>query len=368
MTATSEAPEILWRPQAGPQKALVDCPFPEIFFGGARGGGKTDGVLGKWAIKEQRYGRDFNAIMFRRTTVSSEDAIERSKQIYTPLGGKFNESTKVWRMPNGGRVAFALQAAGWWLRSDIIWAKGLSFCPTYAGSAMPESVTDRPTKGHEYLFLLTKSERYFYDIEAVKENAVGAEPGNVTHKGVTAYSNGDGHHRTKAGLLNMGASTRRNLRTVWAINPGSYPEAHFATFPPALVEPCVLAGTSAHGVCPACGAPWVRVVERGEPVARPDNPNAVMPYGAASGHTNGQGATTLHKLRTVETTGWQPSCNCDAGEPIPATVLDPFAGSGTTLAVAVEHKRSGIGIELNPAYVDLIHKRLGTVQPRLFNL
>lgn len=107
MTATSEAPEILWRPQAGPQKALVDCPFPEIFFGGARGGGKTDGVLGKWAIKEQRYGRDFNAIMFRRTTVSSEDAIERSKQIYTPLGGKFNESTKVWRMPNGGRVAFA---------------------------------------------------------------------------------------------------------------------------------------------------------------------------------------------------------------------------------------------------------------------
>ena len=98
---------IVWAPQPGPQKALIDCPFPEIFFGGARGGGKTDGVLGKWALKEKRYGEAFNAIMFRRTTVSSEDAIDRSKQIYTPLGGKFNESKLIWRMPNGGRVAFA---------------------------------------------------------------------------------------------------------------------------------------------------------------------------------------------------------------------------------------------------------------------
>lgn len=98
---------IVWRPQAGPQKALVDCPLPEIFFGGARGGGKTDGVLGKWALKEQIYKDNFNAIMFRRTTVSSTDAIERSKQIYGPLGGKFNETNKTWKMPNGGRVAFA---------------------------------------------------------------------------------------------------------------------------------------------------------------------------------------------------------------------------------------------------------------------
>ena len=99
--------KVVWRPQAGPQKALVDCPFSEIFFGGARGGGKTDGVLGKWALKEKRYGNHFNAVMFRRTTVSSEDAIERSKEIFGPLGGKFNESKKTWRMPNGGRIAFA---------------------------------------------------------------------------------------------------------------------------------------------------------------------------------------------------------------------------------------------------------------------
>ncbi len=97
----------VWAPQPGPQHALIDCPLPLVFFGGARGGGKTDGVLGKWAIKDAQYGSDFNAIMFRRTTVSSEDAIERSRQIYAPLGGKFVGSPQpTWRMPNGGRVSF----------------------------------------------------------------------------------------------------------------------------------------------------------------------------------------------------------------------------------------------------------------------
>ncbi len=98
---------IVWAPQKGPQKALIDCPLEVVFFGGARGGGKTDGCLGKWALKEAKYGADFNAIMFRRTTTSAEDAVERSMQIYGPLGGKFNSSKLIWRMPNGGRVAFA---------------------------------------------------------------------------------------------------------------------------------------------------------------------------------------------------------------------------------------------------------------------
>lgn len=98
---------VVWRPQPGPQHDLVRCPHPEVFFGGARGGGKTDGMLGKWAKKEAIYGPGFNAVMFRRTTVSSTDAIDRSKQIYGPLGGGYNESKLIWRMPNGGRVAFA---------------------------------------------------------------------------------------------------------------------------------------------------------------------------------------------------------------------------------------------------------------------
>jgi hypothetical protein len=88
LSSTPRHTEWVWRPQPGPQKALVDCPFSEVFFGGARGGGKTDGVLGKWALKERRYGALFNAIMFRRTAVSAEDAIERSKEIYGPLGGR----------------------------------------------------------------------------------------------------------------------------------------------------------------------------------------------------------------------------------------------------------------------------------------
>jgi hypothetical protein len=102
----SRSTETLWRPQQGPQTSLVKCPYREVFFGGARGGGKTDGLLGHWAIKEKRYGSAFNAIMFRRTTVASEDAIERSKDIYGPLGGRFNEAKAFWRMPNGGRVSF----------------------------------------------------------------------------------------------------------------------------------------------------------------------------------------------------------------------------------------------------------------------
>lgn len=99
--------EFIWSPQPGPQYALFECDIPEVFFGGSRGGGKTDGVLGKWAAKEEDFGEDFNAIMFRRTTVSSADAIDRSKQIFGQLGGKFNETKLTWRMPHGGRVAFA---------------------------------------------------------------------------------------------------------------------------------------------------------------------------------------------------------------------------------------------------------------------
>src|SRR5262245_50928661 len=99
-------PKSVWSPQPGPQSAFVRCVSREIFYGGARAGGKTDAVLGKWALKEKRYGHGFNAVMFRRTTVSAEDAIERSRQIYGPLGGQFNEQLLRWRLPNGGRMSF----------------------------------------------------------------------------------------------------------------------------------------------------------------------------------------------------------------------------------------------------------------------
>lgn len=96
----------VWAPQAGPQAALVDCPLPDVFFGGARGGGKTDGVLGKYAIKAERYGAGFNALFFRRELPMLDDAIERSKQIYGPLGGHYVDQKKTWVFPHGGRLRF----------------------------------------------------------------------------------------------------------------------------------------------------------------------------------------------------------------------------------------------------------------------
>jgi len=100
------APDISWSPQPGPQHALVDCPYPEILFGGARGGGKTDGVLGKYAIKESRYGRHFNAIFFRQEMPQADDLIERAKEIYLPTGAVWHEQKRMFRMPHGGIVRF----------------------------------------------------------------------------------------------------------------------------------------------------------------------------------------------------------------------------------------------------------------------
>jgi DNA modification methylase len=195
------------------------------------------------------------------------------------------------------RVAFALQADGWWLRSDIIWHKP---------NPMPESVTDRPTKAHEYLFLLTKAERYYYDAEAIKEPA-SENPGGAAfyarkgmpmpvasdgRKGFAGRKDGEG----KSGFSSQvpDYSFGRNRRSVWTVATRPYKGAHFATFPPKLIEPCILAG------CPVGG-----------------------------------------------------------------TVLDPFGGSGTTGEVAERHGRNAILIELNASYLPLQRERLAKVQPAL---
>ena len=129
------------------------------------------------------------------------------------------------------RVAFALQDAGWYLRQDIIWHKP---------NPMPESVTDRCTKSHEYIFLLAKSERYYFDQEAIKEDGSLQVSGNSQHK----YVDGDPMNRTKAGFLEMRGKVyeRVNRRSVWSVTTKPYKGAHFATFPPDLIEPCILAG------------------------------------------------------------------------------------------------------------------------------
>ena len=215
------------------------------------------------------------------------------------------------------RVAFALQADGWYLRQDIIWAKP---------NPMPESVTDRCTKSHEYIFLLSKSEHYFYDHEAIKEQASGtderpqqrrakeiAKQHGLTSEhfaairscGVTdagkAQTTQNGHGRNTPETMALADHAKRALggyyreflmdekrykRSVWNVQTFSYPEAHFATYPPDLIKPCIMAGTKPGDV-----------------------------------------------------------------------VLDPFGGSGTTGQVALELGRRAILCELNPAYAEIIHQR-----------
>jgi hypothetical protein len=244
------------------------------------------------------------------------------------------------------RVAFALQADGWYLRSDIIWAKGVSFCPTYSGSCMPESVRDRPTKGHEYVFLLSKNKRYFYDGDAVREDAQTAgQIGGLTSYQATAMNRPPSGNQVPGKGETYVRLPGRNLRSVWTINPGSYAGAHFATFPPALVEPMT----------------WRRVTERGELVKtgasgnkKIDENRGIDPGDkSAWNRKDGMGATMIAGYSyECTTTGWTPTCTCDAGEPVPCTVLDPFTGSGTTIEVAIRLRRRGIGIELSQAYCD----------------
>ncbi len=248
------------------------------------------------------------------------------------------------------RVAFALQADGWWLRSDIIWSKP---------NPMPESVTDRPTKAHEYLFLLTKSKTYYYDADAVRETPIrkGGPPEakrwRARDDSVPAGSTLDGK---TAGTHPSG----RNRRTVWHIATAPYSGAHFATYPPALVEPCIKAGTSERGVCPECGAPWERVTEK-KFIPQPDV-SAVRGIKGAPGQKpmddSNQWDGMPRGSNRVSTLGWQPTCDCVSHDPIPATVFDPFAGSGTTLQVARQLGRNGIGLDLSLEYLHLARQRL----------
>jgi hypothetical protein len=188
---------------------------------------------------------------------------------------------------------------------------------------MPESVTDRPTKAHEYLFLLSKSGHYFYDMDAIKEESTGCE--SFGNHGLKVSLNND---RQDGSRSDPTPRNFRNKRSVWALSVEPYRGAHFATMPTALVEPCILAGTSKKGCCPTCGSPW---------------------------------------QRTIETEGWAPTCGCERkGDLTRGVVLDVFSGSGTTGAVANRLGRDYIGIDLNPDFLPLAKSRiLGNEPPEI---
>ncbi len=242
------------------------------------------------------------------------------------------------------RVALALQADGWYLRQDIIWSKP---------NPMPESVTDRCTKAHEYIFLMTKKARYYYDAEAIREESeYGYKNWNKDIYRSVGDAQKDAEHFGGLKLEGCDPSAGRNKRSVWTVPTCPYPEAHFATFPPKLIEPCILAGCP-EWVCKKCGEPRRRITEKAQIKRRRKTPTT-RPCDDRSPSANDVAGVES------KTIGWT-DCGCNAGFD-GGIVLDPFMGSGTVAAVAYENNRHYIGIELNPDRK--IQKRLTDVHKK----
>lgn len=356
------------------------------------------------------------------------------------------------------------KGGSWYLRSDIIWFKA---------NPMPESATDRPTKAHEYIFVLTKSARYLWDQEAVRERGteeslkrlaradhrtkVGYDEAHFGNppirarrrrdenigsdratgddtgfeggllRGTKERDSGGGRSGTRNGERDGGnrvrratlphrereshegfnerwdGSATRNIRSVWNIATSPFPGefctsckrfyvdggrhlakhrdeeteketkicacgrwdswiSHFACFPQTLVEPMIKAGSSEKGCCPECGAPRERVVER-KAAERDDSGRTHSLPEQRMGKTPPPEKGWESERRTI---GFRSTCDCEAGDPVPCTVLDPFAGAGTTGLVALKLGRDFVGVELNPDYAEMARKRIYQDAP-LFN-
>lgn len=258
------------------------------------------------------------------------------------------------------RLALALQADGWWLRADVIWHKP---------NAKPESVKDRPGLAHEYVFLLAKSESYFYDWWAVREAASEGErnrrarqsPSTVRHyklKRVDSSFAPNANPPGKYGALRwsvarqkVAATGMRNLRSVWPIATQGFKGSHFATFPTGLAAKCILAGTSEHGGCCMCGTPWRRSFMR-----RVTTYHSDQNLKAQGIHRIGNSHGTYE---APEFLGWASGCHCTIStERDACVVLDPFAGAGSTGVAAVQLGRRFVGIELNPEYLAMARERI----------
>ena len=308
---------------------------------------------------------------------------------------------------------------GWVLRSEIVWHKP---------NPMPESVTDRPTSAHEKIFLFSKSNSplfwthgeglsgvreepppdyrwenkatgevtavepqgwreskqwrrynlwrghdYFYDGEAVRVSYI---PESVDRYKYKKQDTGPGFHQPNSKANRKSKEVKpnpygANLRNVWSVTVHGYKEAHFATFPPSLIEPCIKAGTSEKGVCSQCGAPYVREIEKQVSFESGSGKAGNKPKGKYEGLD--QAATGEYDIRmgpvvSSKTLGWRATCSCEA-EVIPAVVLDPFMGAGTTALVSARLGRNSVGVEINPEYIELIRNRLeGELGPMFLNI
>ena len=220
------------------------------------------------------------------------------------------------------RVAFALQKDGWYLRCDIIWEKT---------NPMPDGAKDRPTRGHEYIFLLSKSPQYFYDYYRVLEDTK-EQPESIQGFGANEQE-GTYRQDQERTFEHYG---KRNKRAVWRQSVSTYRGKHFATYSPKLITPCIQASVSDDGCCAACGTPWVRDFEK----VREDADNA-------------KGYNLM-----LRDNGFHQNCKCKTDKKKRCLVLDPFNGTGTTGEVAITHEQNYVGIELNKEYLEIARNRL----------
>ena len=284
-------------------------------------------------------------------------------------------------------VAEALRQDGWFLRSAMPWVKR---------SSMPESVTDRPASALEYVFLLSKSQKYYFDMDALrKENSQGSiKRFGITEQGQSKawnptcrYNENDATEKVKPNKpFSDYVPSGRNFRNtdlffesleppfgaIFAddelvgidINPEAMKAAHFATFPRRIPEIAILAGTSEKGCCVECGKPWERVVEKTDPDRR--NVKSDYPHKQTLATLKYKHDSDGPVSRTI---GWQPGCKCNT-DTVPYVIIDPFFGSGTVGIVAHKHGRKFIGIELLETYLKEIaipRIQKETRQLRLFN-
>lgn len=268
------------------------------------------------------------------------------------------------------RVAIAMQEAGWLLRNAMVWRKP---------NPMPSSVRDRLSCTYEHVFLFVKEPRYHFDLDAVREASV--EPnrkrgpadtfGGSSWEERGQHSEGGAWHPRGGADIAQGNSIAEKTNHASGKNPGDvrtwptapFPEAHFATFPPALPEWCLRAGCP-NEVCVECGKPKVRVVEQVERDSA-DYP-AYDGKGALDEVPGGNGRNAPRKKVAGGSSlarydrrdmGWEPTCSCST-DFRPGCVLDPFAGAGTVLCVAKEMGLRGIGFELSPEYVEMAGRRI----------
>jgi hypothetical protein len=232
---------------------------------------------------------------------------------------------------------------------------------------MPESAVDRFTSAWEPIFMFSKQGRYYFDQEANRQPSTSPEQEahNQRYAKVYAAADAGAAFKQPGNTNHLGMHSRpgpggANLRNFWLLSPEPSRELHYASYPTEIPRRCILAGTSEKGACPACGAPWVRVVEREAiPLQKTYNgainqPGVVVPGNGA----RWQGGTGKPSRVETSTLGWQPSCSCPPADPVPCVVLDPFLGSGTTAMVADRLGRDAIGIELNTEYAEMARRRI----------